>query len=219
MKAIASSAEIDRVFAVHDVPDYVEPADQYGMGLFFCLAQYYDKVHPSGTILYRYYDRSSFARRLIYLAFGYDPDNFAFFSVLFKNIKKFAPSDYVSIVYGILNELAKFSEKYYLSSFRTLRDKKDYLVFLKLAELRTLQQQFVLLESGKTKLLEMKNQIKADYANDIGGIRTTSCDIKIGRAVYNYLTDVNRNYKKRLKDAVVQVDKADIEIIKILNKI
>ncbi|WP_024653202.1 BTA121 domain-containing protein surface lipoprotein [Borrelia persica] len=227
LRNTAISAEITRVFAAHDTP---EPADRYGM-----MKEVFAVIDH-----YAFKSQSHIRRRgLIYLAFDYKREDLDFFgTLLYKYIvyesvigdtnalQKFFYIIGLNGVISIFHTLEEFSELYYLSSFKNLRDKEANLDKLDLEDLSTLKQQFVLLEIEKQKLVVIKNQIKVvDYNADVGGINTVSgrSDIlkrfEVSKVLHNYLTDTTRDYKGKLNRAVEEVKKVNDVIIAILNKI
>ncbi|WP_024653597.1 BTA121 domain-containing protein surface lipoprotein [Borrelia persica] len=184
---IASSDEINRIFNAHNAP---EPGDMYGMQKVF-------KAF-TGVIDYLSSDESRVKRRgLIYLAFDYKHEDLKFVGEILSKYVIFSEDDEDVLYYGLRIEhlkrvfeiLERFSQLYYLSSFKNLKDKEANLDKLELEDLSTLKQQFVLLEIEKQKLVAIKNQIITD------------------------------GYEATLNSVVKEVEKANNAIIAILNKI
>ncbi|WP_024652972.1 CRASP family complement regulator-acquiring lipoprotein [Borrelia persica] len=215
LKNIATSDKINRVFKAHDAS---EPDNQGGMSQVFSVMLY--SVTYEGMSRFDYdYKNNERDRRLIYLAFDYDSNHLKLFSIILnKLLSGFGkPYNALDIATYALFRLAVFSRKYYLSSFKTLREKKDNLVNLEIEDLEKLKRYFELLnEDGKVKLEEIQDEIREDYVNDVGRIRTGGDDAQL---VYSYLTDITRNYQIRADNVLRKIGDADTNIIKILNKI
>ncbi|WP_024653656.1 BTA121 domain-containing protein surface lipoprotein [Borrelia persica] len=214
---VANAAEIIRIFKAHSDS---EPDDMYGMqGVFRSIGRF---------------TSSSKLRGLIYLAFDYKREDLKFFDKFFyRYILLFKKDTYayemtnLKNLIDVLKKLERFSQSYYLTSFKNLREKEANLDKLELEDLRTLKQQFVLLEGEKQKLVEIKNQIIADYNADVSRIKTVvskddfsqELDDDLKKVLNDYLTDKTRGYEAILNNVVRKVEKANDVIIAILNKI
>ncbi|WP_024652970.1 BTA121 domain-containing protein surface lipoprotein [Borrelia persica] len=212
----ASSDEIHKVFTDYGAS---EPADQYGMRSVFSAVTYFldgSHIHYSGDDAY-----SQERRKLVYLAFDYDFDDLVFFSAFFnKLIGNVNAGYYFTTSLGLGFEFLKvFSSRYYLSSFKTLREKRDDLVKLDYNDINTLHQQFVFLQEGKQKLVQIKDQIHKDYTKNVGLIRTSTGIPNAPNTLHEYLIDETRSYESRVRDALRKIRDADTNIIRILSKI
>ncbi|WP_024653072.1 CRASP family complement regulator-acquiring lipoprotein [Borrelia persica] len=209
-----TASSLESIFALHGAP---EPDDRYGIMKVCNIILGYYKVELQSHLK---------QRRLIYLAFDYKRKDLTFFGMfLYKYL------EYRDIYGGIIAlshikdlkrvflKLQIFSELYYLTSFKDLREKQASLDKLELEDLRTLKQQFYLLKGEKQKLVSIKNQIKTDYGADVGDIKTVSDGKNMFRVLEDYLKDATRNYEVRLDNVIMEVRRAKNAIIPILNKI
>ncbi|WP_024653658.1 BTA121 domain-containing protein surface lipoprotein [Borrelia persica] len=224
LRDVANSDEISRVFTAHSAS---EPDDRYGMEKVFSILSY-NSVN----------ERDVERRSLIYLAFGYESKFLGIFGTIFY--KYFVGDEIeggqVGLIFNVHNRkevervfgiLERFSQLYYLSSFKNLREKEANLDKLELEDLSTLKQQFKLLDDEKKKLVTIKDQTEADYDADVGRIKTVVVRKNVSIALLDdtievltkYLKDKTHNYEATLNNVVEKVKKVNDVIIAILNKI
>ncbi|WP_024652968.1 CRASP family complement regulator-acquiring lipoprotein [Borrelia persica] len=173
-------------------------------------------IHYSGDDAY-----SQERRKLVYLAFDYDSYNFVFFGAFFSKLIDNEDVSYSSTIFlGLVFQfLEEFSSSYYLSAFKTLREKIDSLVKLDHNDINILHKQFVFLKEGKQKLVQIKDQIHKDYAKNVGDVHPITGVPNTSETLYEYLIDRTRNYELRVRDALRKIGGADTKIIRILSKI
>ncbi|AHH11172.1 hypothetical protein bcCo53_001124 (plasmid) [Borrelia coriaceae] len=190
------------ILNTHNNDQWVEDSTQFGMQ---GTNQLFDVITTDDNTKYK--DNKS-ARREVYLAFEYHKDAIKEFGIIANKLADGAlkgSAQDIQILKDVIKEIRQYAKNYFLTASTPLINKKDELASLNLSELKTLTNQFQIIEQNKQILKNGLIKIKEDFNKDHNNIKTGNISNLINYLIHNYL-DTFENASNTIKDACKEIN-------------